>query len=96
MYELTPDPSKDGSGKPSKKIQFNEVYAMESSGATDMEHFTIDGYHFLAISNEGDIQNQKDQVSRIYCIMTDIEEREADHKYWKYAPQEVKEHKDEL
>ena len=76
MYQLEADPSKDGSGAPSKKIKMKEVGEVKSSGATDMEHFTIGGHHFLAISNEGDIQKQHHQISRIYYMSPEDDSRE--------------------
>jgi hypothetical protein len=47
--------------------QFAVVATLETSGATDFEHFVLPGgQHYLAVSNEGDVQKRLHQVSVVY------------------------------
>jgi hypothetical protein len=48
---------------------FQRVAEVASYGATDAEHFVIDGRHFLALANEGDLQARRHQRSAIYEII---------------------------
>jgi hypothetical protein len=57
---------------------FELVAEVPSFGATDAEHFTIDGRHFIALANEGDIGSRRHQRSVIYELLAGdaSEERE--------------------
>jgi len=44
---------------------FQQVDQVTSFGATDAEHFVIDNQHFIALSNEGDIQKRRHQYSKL-------------------------------
>lgn len=48
--------------------QFEKVAEVTTQGATDFEHFHLDGLDYLAVSNEGDIQNRLHQTSVIYRL----------------------------
>jgi hypothetical protein len=56
--------------------QFEQISRVSSQGATDVEHFVVQGRHFLGLSNEGDIGNRKHQVSVFYELVTGNEEKE--------------------
>lgn len=45
---------------------FLQIATVQTFGATDWEHFVIDGRHFLAVSEEGEVADDEDQVSRIF------------------------------
>jgi hypothetical protein len=47
---------------------FAKVAEVQTQGATDVEHFVLEGgkKHYLAFSNEGDIGKRTHQVSHIY------------------------------
>ena len=36
--------------------QFHQIYSVNTFGATDWEHFTFKNFHYLAVSEEGDLQ----------------------------------------
>lgn len=44
------------------------VCDIPSNGATDWEYFNYNGNSYLAISNEGDIQNRLHQLSYVYRL----------------------------
>lgn len=54
--------------------KFVEVATVPTVGATDWEHFVLrspdtdEATHYLAVANEGDIQNRKDQTSHVYRV----------------------------
>mmetsp|Transcript_52400 Transcript_52400/g.162635 ORF Transcript_52400/g.162635 Transcript_52400/m.162635 type:complete len:193 (-) Transcript_52400:420-998(-) len=48
---------------------FRLIGEVKTQGATDVKHFTIENHDFLAISNEGDIQNRRFQVSAIFVCL---------------------------
>ena len=48
--------------------QFEKVAEVTTQGATDFEHFHLDGSDYLAVSNEGDIQKRLHQTSVIYRL----------------------------
>ena len=50
--------------------QFAKVAEVPTSGATDWEHFVLNEDHYLAVSNEGDLQKGgTGQTSRIYRLV---------------------------
>jgi hypothetical protein len=50
---------------------FEQVAEVASFGATDAEHFVIDGRHFIALANEGHIQTRLHQRSVIYEVIVE-------------------------
>jgi hypothetical protein len=48
---------------------FEQVSQVTSFGATDAEHFVINDQHFIALSNEGDLQKRRHQYSKVYKIV---------------------------
>jgi len=46
--------------------KFEQVAQVTSFGATDAEHFVINDQHFIALSNEGDLQKRRHQYSKVY------------------------------
>ena len=48
--------------------QFEKVEEVTTQGATDFEHFRLDGSDYLAVSNEEDIQKRLHQTSVIYRL----------------------------
>jgi len=48
---------------------FEQVSQVTSFGATDAKHFVIDDQHFIALSNEGDLQKRRHQYSKVYQIV---------------------------
>ena len=50
--------------------QFIQIDQVASQGATDVEHFVLQGgRHFLGLSNEGDVGNRKHQLSVFYELV---------------------------
>ena len=59
--------SSSGGGGQGQFIQIDQV---ASQGATDVEHFVLQGgRHFLGLSNEGDVGNRKHQLSVFYELV---------------------------
>ena len=53
--------------------KFRLVQEVDTKGATDWEHFVHGGVHYLAVSNEGDLNGQENggdfsQASHIYRL----------------------------
>jgi hypothetical protein len=48
--------------------QFEKVAEVTTYGATDWEHFHLDGLDYLAVSNEGNVQQRQHQTSVIYRL----------------------------
>jgi hypothetical protein len=56
--------------KPSDAV-FSYFDAVDSHGATDVEHFVLHSRHFVAVANEGDIGKRLQQTSFIYELIAD-------------------------
>ena len=52
-----------------QKRQFKQIATVPTQGATDWEHFSMQGRHYLVVSNEGDVSNGKFQISHAYELM---------------------------
>jgi len=53
---------------------FEQVADVASQGATDAEHFVLNGRHFVALSNEGDIGSRLHQTSVVYELIVEAVE----------------------
>ena len=47
---------------------FVPVAEVKTQGATDLEHFHLDGQDFLAVANEGNVQGRQHQTSVIFRL----------------------------
>ena len=52
-------------------VVFSRFDAVDSQGATDVEHFVLQGRHFIALANEGDIGKRALQTSYVYELFVD-------------------------
>ncbi len=63
--------------------KFELACNINTQGATDFEHFRIDGVDFLIASNEGDLENNEFQQSVVYrmAFKPDLIAEDDDHIY---------------
>ena len=54
---------------PGAGAQFELVAEVETQGATDVEHFVVDGRHYVAFAEEGNLRARMFQRSFIYQIL---------------------------